>query len=204
MTMRTAIRVALAGLLLAACGISDDASPRNIAVADQAQLGIASDRGAGVATGTARVYLLAPEVAGQSQALLAVARDVDETPNALLDALFAGPNDDEVGDQLRTALPIGTTLLSARLQSGVLEVDVSEGLQQLAGQVLVTAVAQIVFTASEVDGVRSVKIKVAGAEQQWPAGNGELQSSPLTIYDYPGLVPSAQPPYPATPTPSQP
>ena len=31
-----------------------------------------------------------------------------------------------------------------------------------------------------------------------------LQSEPLTVYDYPGLVVSAQPAYPAIPTPSQP
>jgi hypothetical protein len=59
-----------------------------------------------------------------------------------------------------------------------------------------------VFTSSEIEGVRSVKIVVDGADQQWPAGNGALQSSPLTVYDFPGLVPSAQPDYPATPTPT--
>jgi hypothetical protein len=49
-----------------------------------------------------------------------------------------------------------------------------------------------------------VKILVDGADQQWPAGDGALQSEPLTVYDYPGLVVSAQPAYPAIPTPSQP
>ena len=66
------------------------------------------------------------------------------------------------------------------------------------------AVAQIVFTASEVDGVESVNILINGADQQWPSGNGELQSAPLTVYDYPGLVQSSQPAYPAIPTPVQP
>ncbi len=191
-------------LVLIGCGISNDDAPRNVPVGEQKQLGVESDGRAGDATGTARIYLLAPEVAGQSQALQAAARDVDETPTALLEALFAGPNAAEVGTQLRTAVPAGTELLDAGLRGGVLRIDVSKGLLQLSGEVLVAAVAQIVFTGAEVEGVRSVVISVDGVTQRWPAGNGELQSAPLTIYDYPGLVPSAQPGYPAIPTPSQP
>lgn len=202
---RRSLAAALAATLtLVGCGISSDDAPRNVPLAEQEQLGIASDRSAGDATGTARVYLLSPEVAGQALALQAVARDVDETPTALLQALFAGPNASEVDSQLRTALPTGTDLLSARIQGGTLRIDVSQGLLQLSGQVLVVAVAQIVFTGAEIDGVRSVAISVEGDAQRWPAGNGELQSSPLTVYDYPGLVPSTQPSYPAIPTPTPP
>ena len=95
-------------------------------------------------------------------------------------------------------------LLSAARRGSVLQVDVSKALQQLSGQALVAAVAQIVFTCSELTGVTAVKILVEGADQQWPTGNGEVQSDPLTVYDYPGLVQSTQPAYPAIPTPSQP
>lgn len=204
MSRRLIAALLVAVVPLTACGISSDDAPRNVPLAEQEQLGIASDRDAGDATGTARIYLLSPEVAGQALALQAVARDVDETPTALLAALFEGPNASEVDSQLRTALPSGTELLSARIQGGTLRIDVSQGLLQLSGQVLVAAVAQIVFTAAEIDGVRSVAISVEGNAQRWPAGNGELQSTPLTVYDYPGLVPSAQPSYPAIPTPTQP
>ncbi|MDO9174021.1 MAG: GerMN domain-containing protein [Actinomycetota bacterium] len=201
---RGLLAVALVALLLGACGISTDNSPRDIPAADQRELGVTGDRTAGAATGTARVYLLAPEVAGQAQTLVAVARDVEETPTDLITALFAGPNTDEVARQLRTALPAGTELFDARLQGGVLRVDVSTGLLDLSGQVLMAAVAQIVFTASELTGVRSVSLLVDGESRQWPAGNGELQSAPLTVYDFPGLVQSSQPDYPAIPTPTQP
>ncbi|NMD22699.1 MAG: GerMN domain-containing protein, partial [Actinobacteria bacterium] len=202
--LRTLVGGALAALLSAACGISTDDSPRNIPAVDQQRLGVTADRSAGAATGTARVYLLAPESAGQSQALQAVARDVDETAIDLLTALFAGPNVVELDSQFRTALPAGVQLLSTTRRGGVLRVDVSKELGQLSGEVLVAAVAQIVFTASEVDGVESVNILINGADQQWPSGNGELQSAPLTVYDYPGLVQSSQPAYPAIPTPVQP
>ncbi|MDO8391840.1 MAG: GerMN domain-containing protein [Actinomycetota bacterium] len=190
--------------LLGACGISSDSEPRDIAPADQLPLGIGTDTGAGAATGTAKVYLLGPEVLGQATTLQAVARDVNETPTQLLTALFAGPNSGELDQQLRTALPTGLSLLSTQVRAGVLVIDVSKDLQQLSGQALISAVAQIVFTCAELSIARPVKILVEGADQQWPRGNGEVQSEPLTVYDYPGLVQSAQPRYPAIPTPSQP
>ncbi|CAB4364329.1 MAG: hypothetical protein F2681_11325 [Actinobacteria bacterium] len=199
------VAAAVAGLVvLSACGISADADPRDIAAVNQLPLGIDSDSNAGAATGAAKIYLLAPEVVGESTTLQAVARDVDETPTDLLNSLFAGPNAGENDQQLRTDLPQGLALLSAQIRAGVLVIDVSKELQQLSGQVLISAVAQLVFTGSELSGVRSVKILVEGADQQWPSGNGEAQSDALTIYDYPGLVQSAQPAYPAIPTPAQP
>ncbi len=196
--------MALSAGVLSACGISSDNGPRNVPPADQQQLRVTTDRSAGAATGTARVYLLAPEGAGQSQALQAVARDVTENASEVIGELFAGPNAEEIVGQLRTALPTGLQLLSSTRRGGVLRVDVSKELGELSGEALVAAVAQIVFTASGLVGVQSVKILIDGTEQQLPAGNGELQSMPLTIYDYPGLVLSSQPAYPAIPTPTRP
>ena len=197
--VRTVVAL-LTATMLAACGISTDDNPRDIRAAEQEQLGIASEPGAGAATGTARVYLLAPEATGQSNVLQAVARDVDETATEVLTALFAGPNVEELDSQYRTALPAGVTLLSAGRRGGVLRVDVSPEVGELSGDVLVAAVAQIVFTASELDGVQSVSILIDGVAQRWPAGNGELQSEPLTVYDFPALVQSSQPAYPAIPS----
>ena len=145
--------------------------------------------------------------AGQQQILTELHKLIigqEQVVEQALTALFAGPNVVELDSQFRTALPAGVQLLSTTRRGGVLRVDVSKELGQLSGEVLVAAVAQIVFTASEVDGVESVNILINGADQQWPSGNGELQSAPLTVYDYPGLVQSSQPAYPAIPTPVQP
>ena len=173
-------------------------------VADQVELGVGGVVNAGAAIGTARVYFLSPEVVGQAALLASVARDVAETPRELLLALLAGPNQREQSNQFRTAIPVGTELIDARRQGFVLRVDLSDDVLELSGQVLITAIAQIVFTASELDGVRGVTILVAGADQQWPVGSGELRSRPLTVYDYPVLLPSSQPDYPAFPSPTSP
>lgn len=190
-------------LLLSACGIGADDTPRDIPAQNQLSLDGDSDTQAGAATGTARVYLLAPEASGQAVALTSVARDVSETADNVLAALLAGPNSEELARQYRTSLPANLDLHSTSRRGSVLVIDVSDDLLQLSGQALVLAVAQIVFTASELPSVRSVQLLVDGAEQQWPAGNGETRSEPLTVYDYPGLVQSSQPAYPAIPTPPQ-
>lgn len=203
LSCRTVLALALIASA-AGCGIASDDGPRDIPAADQVELGFGGDANAGAAIGTARVYFVSPDVVGQAALLESVARDVDETPTAVLQALLAGPNQTEQANQFRTALPVGTQLLDARRQGFVLRVDLSDAVLELSGQVLITAIAQIVFTASEIEGVRGVTILVAGADQQWPVGSGELTSAPLTVYDYPGLVQSSQPDYPAFPSPTIP
>jgi hypothetical protein len=46
-------------------------------------------------------------------------------------------------------------------------------------------------------------LRIEGEPGVWPLGNGELTQSPLTKYDYPGLVESSQPAFPAIPSPIQ-
>lgn len=201
MTRRLAALLTILALAPSACSIGSDDSPRTIGADQRTELQLGNGQQGGAATGAARIYLVAPDEPGQSRKLQPVARDVDETAQSLLAALFQGPNDDERDAQLRTALPADAHLLGTRLQSGVLVVDVSNELQLLSGDSLVTAVAQIVLTASEA-GVDRIRIVVDGTAQQWPAGNGELKSEPLTPYDFPGLVVSAQPSYPPLPSPT--
>jgi spore germination protein GerM len=205
--MRTRTSIARLGLALlavpslVACGISADAEPRDVPAAQQQELGIDGDTSAGATGGEARIYLLAADVSGQATVLQAVARDVDLTPTGVLLALLGGANASELDRQLRSALPSDTTLRSAVLRGGVLVVDLSPEILQLTGDDLVLALAQIVFSASSIDSVRAISILVEGSPQRWPDGTGVLTASPLTVYDFPGLVASSQPAYPALPSP---
>ncbi len=122
-------------------------------------------------------------------------------PTPLLKSLLAGPNPEELASRLVTNIPQETQLLSTRSSGDVLFVDVTPEITELSGELLVLAVAQIVFTATEIDGVRAVRLRVDGQDQSWPKGDGETNDGALTVYDYPGLVQSAQPPYPAVPSP---
>ena len=196
-----AMIVALVAVALTSCSIDPEGSPRDIAERDRHDLSNNLDQAAGAATGSGRIYLLSPEILGQPRTLQSVARDVGDTPAEAMRALFEGPNTEELQAMLRSAIPPGTRLLGVSLDGGELIVNVSSDLQQLTGEALIDGVAQIVLTASEITGVSSVAIAIDGVPQQWPAGSGELQSKPLTRYDFPGLVLSSQPAFPSVPTP---
>ena len=193
--------IALA-LVAGGCSINAEGAPRDIPVRDRGDLRAAFDQAAGAATGSGRIYLLSPEVLGQARTLQSVAR-VGDTAIDAMQALFEGPNTEELQALLRSAIPAGTRLLDVSQQGSQLIVNVSSELQQLTGEALIDGVAQIVLTACEITGVSSVTIAIDGAPQQWPAGNGELQSAPLTRYDFPGIVVSSQPAFPSVPSPAQ-
>jgi spore germination protein GerM len=190
------------GMLLASCGINNDGAPRDIPEADRLSLDNSANQTAGATSGTDRIYLLAPESPNETQHLRAAQRDIGSSATRRLQSLFGGLTAVEVGSRLRTAIPDGLELHSAVLQpSGTLVVDVSDQLLDLSATSLIDAVAQIVFTASEVDGVQRIDLVVDGKARQWPAGDGELQADPLTVYDYPGFIESTQSDFPAIPSP---
>jgi spore germination protein GerM len=190
----------LGGLALAvtACSIQPDTAPREIPVDDRGLLEPVAAEG-GERAGTTRVYFVGDTDEGEPR-LRAVPRDVDATPMDALQELLKGTNDQEAEIGLRTSLPPELTLLSARMVAGTLQVDVTDEILDLPAPALQLAVAEIVFTASELDRVRDVRLRVDGQSRAWPDGSGELTTAPLTVYDYPGLAESTQPAYPPIPS----
>ena len=199
---RGALVVAVAGALVAtpACAIQPDSEPREVPVGDRLQLDPVEPEGAGENEGSSRVFLLSDADDDGEQQLRSRLRDVPGTPEAVLDELLNGPNPTEFEAGLRTALPEDLTLISARPVAGTLNVDVSAEILELQQPALVLAVAEIVFTGSELDGIQQVSLRVDGEDYSWPDGRGELQTDPLTVFDFPGLAESTQPSYPAVPT----
>jgi spore germination protein GerM len=194
------VALALAATALAAgCAIQPDSAPRNISPDERGQLDPAAP--GAEATGQSRIYLVADGDSEADRELRTVLRDVEpQTAEPVLRALIAGPNRGEVDSGMTSPLPPSTTLHSARLVAGTLNVDISGEILELSGSAVRLAVAQIVFTSSELDGVRTVRIRVDGEAHDWPDGRGELKSTPLTVYDYPDMAESAQPPFPPIPS----
>ena len=137
-----------------------------------------------------------------SNQLRTVQRDTDNDAQTLLTELISGPNPGEFEAGLRTAIPSTLELHSVRVDDGVVQVDLSDELLDLSGGDLTRAVAQIVFTASEIPGAESVLIRVDGATQEWPDGSGAQHRGPLTTYDFIGYAESAQPAFPVSPAPT--
>jgi hypothetical protein len=191
--------LALVAVLAPACSLRADTTPRDIPLADRFLTG--GPATGEEAAGTSRIYLLAPLGQDGQQRLRAVSRDVPDDPDALLRSLFLGPNEDEVDAQLSTRLPQGLEITSVTSTGRILNVDVTPGFGDVDANAVRLAVAQIVVTASEVNGVQAVRLRVDGENQAWPVGDGELTTRPLTVYDYPGLIESTQPAYPSIPSP---
>lgn len=199
--IRSIVGVVAVVLVAFGCSVAPDNTPRDIeagaldvVVRNQSNVGQA-------AAGSGRIYLLAPDVPGEPARLQSVARDIDDDVDAVMASLMAGPNTTEFVDRYRSGLPAGMRMLSiTRRSRGVVQLDVDDAIATLRGDELILALAQIVYTLNDVSGITGVVITVQGAESRWPSGNGELQSDPLTVYDYPGLEPSSQPAYPAVPS----
>jgi len=111
---------------------------------------------AGSGAATTQVYFL------QGEQLVPVSRP-GSTPRAAVTALLAGPTKAESAKQFRTLVPAGTGLRSVRVADGVATVDLGEGFA--AGKnadSLSARIAQLVFTATAVRGVKSVRVLIAG------------------------------------------
>ena len=193
-TRRLMVLMLLAVGTASGCGVQPDSSPRKVPEENIAQLSGTSS--GGVASGAERIYLVGP---GEDRLLRAVARDA-ASPDDLISILFRGPNADEAGLQFASVIPSTLELLSARLQGSTLQLDVTQDLTALTGSGLVQALAQIVYTASEIETVEAVQITVEGQPQAWPRGDLDFTLEPLRTYDYPGMVRTAQPDYPSVPS----
>ncbi len=200
-TMALATLAALCAV--SACAIQTDSAPRDVPSGERADFDPV-DPEAGASEGSSRIFLLTSDGDSGERLLRSKSREVDSTSrDAVLEELFKGPNRTELEAGLRTELPEELTLSSpSRPIAGTLTVDLSPEILELGLSQLRLAVAQIVFTASELEGVQDVRLRVDGEIRDWPDGRGELESDPLSVYDYPGLVESTQPPFPAMPSPA--
>ena len=141
---------------------------------------------------------------GQRHAALGrCATSIRRSPEAVLDELFEGPNAEEFEAGFDSAAARRrSTLHSARRGRRDAE------RRRLAGDPRAAAARRCSSPSprscsrpSELDGVRTVRLPVDGEPQAWPDGRGELQTEPLTVYDFPGLAESTQPAFPAIPSP---
>ena len=85
------------------------------------------------------------------------------TVGAAMTALLAGPTKSEAARQFRTLVPDGTRLRSVKVANGVATIDLGEGFA--AGRnadSLSARIAQLVFTATAVPRIKSVRVLIAG------------------------------------------
>lgn len=181
---------------LVGCSLDAESTPRPIAEDPLRRV----DEGTGSesrTSGFGRVYLQRSDASGGS-VLVAVQRDLTLDPNAAMRVLLEGPTDEEQESGLRTAIPRDTELLSTGfVASGTVQVNITSSIFDATGDDLVSAVAQIVLTLVDIEGIDRVSLIVDGDSTEWPRGDGTLTARPLTEFDFPGRALSSQPDYPA-------
>lgn len=180
--------VAVGGL--AACGIPADSQPQAIARND-IPFDLLAPSTTVVTPGTpgARVTITVYMVG--LTGLVPVTRGV-RAPATLPEAvssLLDGPTDAEVADGLRTAISDQTSVSPGVVGFGVATVDLGGAFGQVGGQEQILAVAQLVFTATELPGVAKVQFTLNGRPVEVPAGDGTLTQGPLGRSDFPSLAP---------------
>jgi len=193
--MRRAALIVILATTFASCAIQEDGAPRDIPINQRGNFGDPATGDA--AEGASRIYLLSPVGTDEQPRLRAVPRSDAADAEELLTSLLAGANEDENALGLTSAIPTDLVIEQARTVGTRLTIDINDALSELSDLGLRQALAQIVATASEVDQVQQVRLRVNGQNQGWPTGDGEVADRPLTIYDYPEFLESSQPDFPA-------
>ncbi len=188
--MRHLVRLALAlAIGLAACGVPEDGSPRALSASElQPPTPQAEPTPTPEATETNRIealiYLL-----DENGLLTPVPRDVASPlePGEVVASLVLGPTEAEAQElKLSSAIPPTEIVLSTTLIDQTLLVNLGpEGLFQLEGDELKRAIAQLVFTVTEMDAVDDVLLQIEDEYRPLPtdeADTTELQPVDRTDY----------------------
>ena len=199
---RRALCLLALAVSLAGCGVTSQASPSRVTSHDLAAAGqpttapqaTASTQVPGAA-GEVDVYFL------RAQRLVAVPRTVDlvDVPGPAIQALLAGPSEEELGDRITTAIPSGTPTLDVTVVSGIAVVGVPPQFDSLSVPEQILVVAQLTYTLTGIHGIVGLQLTDHGTLVDVPNGSGELSNGPVYRADF-GALGSAG--GPATTTPS--
>jgi peptidoglycan hydrolase-like protein with peptidoglycan-binding domain len=118
----------------------------------------------------------------RGEQLVAVHRPGTSTPLAsALGALVAGPTQAERAQGFATEIPAGTRLRGVTLRGRVAFVDLTRAFESGGGSASMLArLSQLVYTATGVPGVESVRLLLDGKRVEFIGGEGVMVDHPLT------------------------
>lgn len=184
------VLVAMAAAVAAAgCGLQPDEAPQAIESELLEPTATTTVDSAGSRT-LAVVYLLRRE---QTTTLLAEVERAVEDPTSAADrieAVLEPVTPEEQARGLVSSIPADTVLLDTELDETRAEliVNLSGALFDVEGKELANAFAQLVLTATDLEGVRSVRFEVDGEPYRAPDAEGIEQEGAVTAADYASLL----------------
>ncbi|MGH9110352.1 MAG: GerMN domain-containing protein [Acidimicrobiales bacterium] len=188
---RAAARVAVLAsmaLLLAACGIGAEASPKVLGKED-VPFGLLDQSPPTTTVAPPSQYVIV--YFEGPQRLVPARRPVSGslTLESSLRALGRGTTTTEAGAGLlspvSTAAPLGLT----RIDGSTAVVSVGGTFTSLSGPEQIAAVAQLVYTATSFPEVAAIEVRINGQAVAVPRGNGKLTRGPLGRADFASLAP---------------
>ena len=114
--------------------------------------------------------------------LLPVKRNIKaESPlKATLNELIKGPNKTEKKKGLLTAIPDDLKIRNVQVIGRNAVLDFNSVIEENAnGEILLTRIDQLVYTATQFEGIDSVIIKVNGKQKKFLGGDGLSVSGPI-------------------------
>lgn len=183
-------------MVAAACGVPTDENPQALpADAVPAEL-LASDPVTTTSTvplgqtTRLRVFLIGGQ--GDAERLVAVERTVQSpaTVERVLAQLTVGPNREDEARGLRSAILPGTVINSVRVESNIAIIDLAKGRGiSASGTDRILALAQMVYSATELREVGAVRFTVDGTRAETPTGTGVLTTGPVGRAAYAAYAP---------------
>lgn len=187
---RLAVAATVVALVLAVgCGVPEDDEPQEL-TADQVPFGLLTTP----TTTSQPLQVLPPErradlyfVDADGQVTPVESEVEDQSAESIITALLeADPQGLDPG--LTSNIPPETTLLDIFTDDDVLTVDLSTQFTTIEGPRFIAAVAQVVFTATELAGIRRVAFRQEGEPLPVQDEEGALQDEPVSESDYATLL----------------
>lgn len=128
---------------------------------------------------------------GKDDRLVPVKRRVAPpvTVEKVLEKLFAAPTPAEGVAGLTSAIDPDTQILGAPIEARIATVNVSKNFAFGRPIDQILAIAQVVFTAVEIEGVAGVLFALDGQRLEVPSGDGSATSAPLSRAAFPNALP---------------
>jgi hypothetical protein len=179
--------VVLVTVLLAGCGIPTGAAkpiPRAdvpFHLLDPITTSTTSPQGPPPVGVAETVYLVSPEAH-----LVPVLRNVPAPGNLtqIVGALLEGPTASEQALGITTYVSGSRTQVSVSVSAGVATVDFAVNPVQLLGPDQTLAIAQVVYTVTQISGISGVVFLIAGQPKSVPVASGAQVPGPVSRLDY--------------------
>jgi Sporulation and spore germination len=116
-------------------------------------------------------------------------REAADSPRSLLATLLEGPTGEEASAGLSTSIPPELGVDRTIIRGDTAFVDLAGPLDVIAARPdRSLAIAQLVYTATDLPGVSLVAFRLGGERAEVPRGDGTLTNEPVSRSDFPMTV----------------